>query len=381
MKNLVYYIFLTLAVSSCIYPYDAERDGVVPERLVVSGDILIGEMSKIELGYVVPISEGAEAARRYSPTGDVVVENDKGQRFQGVNLGLGTYYIDTTDAPEKAKYRLVITLSDGREYTTPWSGVNQAPRITDLSYKVDDNMFRLYCSLSGRDSIWNFSWDYDEVWEYHAYFIPNVLWVNGAYEKRIGFKDYYYCWNRQSSIEPCLASADGLAENRIEQNNFLSMSRSDNRISYLYSIMINVRGLSAPARAYLENMRSNANGTGDLFSPTPSEMRGNISCVTDPQEQVVGYVSVCKRSSHRIFVGANGIYKMPVIPEGLLFYPEPDEDGNLNLDALFQYNSPVFFDDDDPDSSRVSWGPKRCVDCRAFGGNKTKPEWWPNDDE
>ena len=350
----------------------------------MSGDILIGEETTIDLGYVFPLNDYLEETRPATPEGSVVVENDKGQEFRGVPVKkgkAGRYLIDTSNAPENARYRLVIKLNDGREFNTPWSGVNQAPEITDLSYDVDKNNLKLYCSLDGRDSIWNFSWEYDEVWEYHAYFIPDLLYVDGEYVLTPKYDAFYYCWDSRSSVEPCLASADGLTVNKIERNNFHTMSRSDNRISYLYSIKVTVRGLSSSARAYMENMKNLSNGTGDLFTPTPSEMRGNISCVSDPDEQVVGYVSVCKRSSHRIFISAMRIYKMPIVPESLLFYPEPDEDGNYDLPYLFRTNSPVSCDDDEPNEKNVRWGPKRCTDCRAWGGTKTKPDWWPNDDK
>ena len=380
MKKHLFYILLAVAVSACIYPYDADPEGTVPERLVVSGDILIGEDTRIDLRRVLPLSAGeAEVRNSYVSGATVTVESNRSQRLIGKEVENGSYVINTRKAPLNVRYRLLVKLQDGREYSTPWAGVNQAPKITDLSYDVDDNKLKLYCSMNGRDSIWNFCWDYDEVWEYHAYFIPDLLFEKGEYVVSKRFMDYYYCWNSRPSGEPCLATAEGLSENRIEKVNFHNILRTDDRLCYLYSINVYARGLSSAAMAYMEYQRAVSNGTGDLFAPIPSEIRGNVTCTTNPDEQAVGYVSVCKRESQRIFINSANVYKSKEDPYNLLFYPEPDEDGNYNLDYLFLTSSPVSFEGREPDMTNVQWGPKRCTDCRAWGGTKTKPDWWPNE--
>ena len=381
MKKTICYILLAFATCACIYPYDAEMAKEAPERLVVSGDILIGEESVIDLSYVMPLSSDISLERKAPPEAVVLVKNEKGQYLYGKKVKQGRYVIDTRYASENSKYRLYIKLDDGREYQTPLEAVNGAPRITDLSYTVDNTHLRLYCSLTGRSSAWNYSLEYDEDWEYHAYFIPDLLFVNGGYEVHKRFKDFYNCWGSRSSVEPCFMSTEGLSENRIEKNNFLSIPRADYRLMDLYSINVTVRGLSTDARVYLEHLRDGSVGTGDLFTPTPSEMRGNITCITDPEEQVVGYVSVCKRASKRIFISSTNVYQSIVDPGSLLFFPEPDEDGNYNLENLFLWDSPVYFDGPAPGYDNVQWAPKRCVDCRVWGGTKNKPDWWPNDDE
>lgn len=380
MKKTICYILLAFATCACIYPYDAEMATEVPERLVVSGDILIGEESVIDLSYVMPLSSDITIERKAPPEAMVIVKSDKGQSLYGQKVKQGRYVVDTRKATEKARYRLYIKLEDGREYQTPLAVVNGAPKITDLSYSVDNTHLRMYCSLSGDAFAWNYGLEYDEVWEYHAYFIPDLLFVDGKYEVHKRFKDFYNCWNSRSSVEPQFMSAEGQSENLIEKSNFLTIARTDDRLIDLYSINVTVRGLTTDARAYLEHVRDGSVGTGDLFTPTPSEMRGNITCITNPEEQVVGYVSVCKRSSKRIFINSANVYKSPIDPDSLLFYPEPDEDGNYNLENHFLISSPVFFEGAEPNETNVRWGPKRCVDCRAWGGTKTKPDWWPNDD-
>ena len=381
MKKTILYILLAMAVSACIYPYEAELEGEVPERLVVSGDILIGEEFRIDLGYVMPLSADVNKTRSAPSDAVLVVENDRGKSFPGQPVGDGGFLVDMTSAPDAARYRLNVRLADGREYSTPWEGVNQAPIIAGLSYDYDDDYLYLTCSLNGRDSNRNYRLDYEEVWEYHAHFMPDLIYEDGEYEIKNRFKDYYYCWNSRSSTEPFIASSESLSKNRVKDCNFLSIKCTDDRLNQLYSIQLKASSISLAAKVYLEHLHSLSGSTGDLFTPTPSEMRGNVSCTTNPDEQVVGYVSVCRRAFKRIFINTENIYRYPVNPESLLFYPEPDEEGNYNLEGLFKYCSPVFFEPPVPTATNVQWGLKRCVDCRAWGGTKTKPEWWPNDDE
>lgn len=382
MKKYICLILLAFAASSCIYPFELELDTDAPERLVVYGDILIGEQTQIDLSYVLPLTVNRNTPKPAPPKARVYVENSKRKTFPGVAQGKGgTYLIDTRKCPSDARYRLVVELNDGRTFTTPWADVNQEPDITDVSYTLDDKNLYLQCSMQGKDTLWNFCWDYDELWEYHAYFIPDLFYVDGKYVVKKRFMENYYCWNNRSSIEPCMASAEGQSENRIENYKFLTIPRTDDRLSHLYSITLSAKALTTGAKAYLEHQAQISNGTGDLFSPVPSEMRGNIRCVDNPDEPAIGYVSVCKRSFKRIFVGFADIYKSPFDPESLLFYPEPDESGNYNLDEYFRYSSPVSFEGGEPNSTNVKWGSKMCTDCRAWGGTKTKPEWWPNDDK
>ncbi len=382
MKKYICLILLVFAASSCIYPYEIDLDGNAPERLVVYGDILIGEQTQIQLSYVMPLSANPDTPKPVPPQARVRVENSKRKSFPGVASGKGgIYVIDTRKAPENASYRLVVELNDGRQFITPWANVNTAPEITDISYTLDEQNLYMQCSMQGQDTVRNFCWDYDELWEYHAYFVPDLLYVDGKYVVKKRFKEYYYCWNNRSSIEPCMATSEGQSENRIENYKFLTIPRTDYRLSQLYSITLAAKGLTSGAKAYIEHQSKISNGTGDLFSPVPSEMRGNIRNSRNPEEAAIGYISVCKRSFKRIFIGFADIYKSPFDPESLLFYPEPDESGNYNLDEYFHYNSPVSFEGNEPNKTNVKWGAKICTDCRAWGGTKTKPEWWPNDDE
>ena len=393
MKRLVLYILSVLTATGCIYPFHADIPDDGSNCIVVAGDILIGEPTVINLGYVLSLDMPALKLRDYYPYCDVYVENDKGGKYKAQRQAGGVYIADTSNAPEDAKYRLCISYKNKgieHEYMTPWAGVNQAPGIADLSYDVLDDKVRLNFSLDGLDTLNYFKCDYTETWEYNAYYRPELMYDPSKNGKRLyrhpyEDEDFYYCWDTKESLEPVLSTADGLTDNTIQKKGFLTIPRDDYRLSVLYSIQVTARGLSHDAYSYMYNQSALSNGTGDLFQPVPSEMRGNVLSVNDPNELTVGYVSVCKVSRRRMFIKSSGIYYSNFDPFTLLFYP-PDEDGKIDFERFFQTDSPVMVFDTtsntpttvEPTMTNVLWGPKRCTDCRAWGGTKTKPEWWPN---
>ena len=387
MKRLLP-ILMLFALSACIYPFSIQQEEGEFMHLVVSGDILQDETTRITLGYVYPVGTAPSAMRKDYPAGTLKVEGDGGFSCKGEYQYRGVYTFDTSSAPADQRYRLHILLADGREYASPWQGVNQAPVVTDLRAEPAESGLALYVSLDGADSLWNFRWDYTETWEYHADFIPTLMFVPGLpdgdnenpskiYREPDPSEDYYYCWTSRQSVEPGLASAEGQSGNVVKDRLIMTIPFTDKRISTLYCIDLTVSGLSAGGRAYLQHLHDISNNTGSLFSPTPSDMPGNITCLSDPTQTAIGYVNVVRRTTSRLFVPST-YYRQGYDPESLLYYPDPDEDGNYNFDHVFVNDSPVRYSGDAPTRTNVQWAPKRCVDCRASGGSKTKPEWWPN---
>ena len=385
-KSALTYLFLLL-LTGCIYPFSVEKGDAEFSDIVVSGDILIGEQSRIKLEYVYPVGTFPTEMLKDFPEGTLTIENDGGATWKGKYQSKGLYTFETADAPASGRYRLHI-LSGGAEYASDWMGVKQSPSIHKLRADCDGNYVHISMDLDGADSLWNFRWDYDQTWEYHADYYPDLMFIPGLperdrenpqkiYRLPTPEEDYYYCWTSAPSVEPGLASAEGQSINSVKNARVLSISCTDMRISTLYCIDVTASGISAGGRAYLQHMHDISNETGSLFSPTPSEMTGNIRCISDPTLQAIGYIDAVCRTTARLFIGPE-YYHMAYDPAQWLFYPEPDEDGMYNFDHFFGYASPVSCPDT-PTKTNVKWGPKRCVDCRELKGSKDKPDWWPND--
>jgi hypothetical protein len=153
------------------------------------------------------------------------------------------------------------------------------------------------------------------------------------------------------------------------------MGSSDRRISALYSMELFQMAISEEAYKYWDNIRKNSDQIGGIFSPQPSEIKGNIKCITDPSEKVIGYICASKTSKKRIFAKGEdiGVYEYPNNCEVVTVNSEnPVPIGDLwdsGMDIV-SFIPPPF--------SESFWASKRCVDCRIYG-TKSKPSFWPND--
>ena len=101
----------------------------------------------------------------------------------------------------------------------------------------------------------------------------------------------------------------------------------------------------------------------------------------NPDELVLGYVGVFSVASKRLFVD-NSKARFYRNASGPL--PAPDTLGKPDewRKAYNQGMRPAM-DVWNEEGNRLlgyEWWPVRCVDCRALGGSKRKPDYWPNRD-
>jgi hypothetical protein len=125
---------------------------------------------------------------------------------------------------------------------------------------------------------------------------------------------------------------------------------------------------------------------GSIFDAQPSEIPGNIHCVTVPSEPVLGFISVGSYSQSRIFI--DNFYLpawLPVKPyyDGCylsMFYYQDLTQGKTNTVATDIYGlgyvpvSPVTV----PHSPIIlgyTASTPQCVDCTLRGTNK-EPGFW-----
>lgn len=389
---------LALLAASCIYPFTPEaEDG--SGTLVIEGDILIGELTKVSVSYASPVGQVTDNILPYS---DVWVEDDAGTEFRGVwqrfnegDTGL-TYSVDTRNADPSRSYRLhVWNAEEAREYVSSWEKVCTAPEIDSLSYILDFERERLNIALSmhsGGGSY--FKWDYVEDWEYHAlYFatlkldVQTTTYFGGnthvsVYVQPMDFsknENNYYCYGHNVSRNIMTFSTEKQTDDRFVDLEFRTINRDDLKISNLYRIKVMLEPLSREAYDYWENIKTNSEYNGSLFAPNPSEVVGNIRCVQDPDLFVLGYINVAQRArkelvidaaEHRFFKG-HDVFAEPELVS-LTMWKDYYEMGYLP----YTYYIPG-------DLSQTYWLPARCVDCMKReagslkGVSRVMPEDWP----
>ena len=229
-----------------------------------------------------------------------------------------------------------------------------------------------------------YRWSVEETWEYHADVHAYYKYIEEGGVGQIlpmpESESLYYCWTGSRRPEIMTGSTQGLVENRLADHLLYTMTNRDVRLSILYRADVRQMRIPEEAYRYWQVMERNSSDIGGLFSPEPSELRGNVVCVERPEELVLGYVGVMSVATRRLHI-KNYEARFYRTPSPIL--PAPDtlgtdvewykafRSGYLPGDAVFTENG---------DLIGYEWWPRRCVDCLSKGGTKNRPADWPNND-
>lgn len=397
MKKIALYLAGLLLTASCIYPFEPETPPV-DRCLVFEGNLVIGESSTMAVRLLQPLSANEVVATdTWNISGEARVECTDGTVINGVPRLRGSnevaFIFNLTNASAKEAYRVWFTDDETKKvYRSNWMKVEKAPLIERIDFVPDDRNVKVRLTLTGpTDDTRYFCWTYTEDWEIHSDFLPLYLYRYGvdpynirglAYEEIQGEYDKYYCWNRASSKEVFVADTRDLNSRTLPARQIAEFGRTTPRCQELYCISVTAYGISADRYAYIHHMNEVSNIQGDLFSPNPSAMRGNLRCEQDSTELVLGYVGVCQTTMTRAFFEGTRYYTGRV-DYSVRFFPnlsEPleAESNEKGYDYFYSRGDrPLYLVADENGDEKMQWAPRRCVDC-TMTGTKNKPSYWPN---
>ena len=412
-----------LALSSCVYPFNPDIE-TSDSRIVVEGSISIGATSTFKFARVLPFSENYADARNLEMTGyiegedgtrmesyygnwdDAVVvftETTRADRPSGDWYG-GSYaqprYVlafDTSAASPSQRYRAHFEdRVSGAVYETDWLDVCAAPVIDDLSYILDRERSELDVALSMHSTTdSHFRWYYEETWEYHSdlyashYLVPEYLFSDtGVYQpgraifEFTGGQNKYNCWDTFRSPEIKIFSTSDQSENRFTDLEFHRVSSTNQKLQVLYKLTVYLEAISENAYLYWKNIEDNTNNQGSLFSPVPSQMAGNIHCLSDPSAEVIGYVGAAQMAVASMYYDdfKEKFYNGPGIDWANLVIEEFTDINEFATWYARGYLPYTVIPADMSESGKrtYQWSKARCVDCTWQGGTKQKPKDWPN---
>lgn len=382
MKRLIYILTAMMAAVSCVYPFSVDVNAVDTDSIVIEGDIVIGGTSHFKMSEM-QVFEGTSHLQPESIPALFTVEDDKGGSYKANANG----DLKLITAPADRRYRLHATnLMNGKEYVSSWQTILEPCEIDSLSYvtNAEGRSLDLSISLHGSDDTRFYQLMMDEAWEYttlyhatHYYLppsqdLPDEFKSTGMLARYENGENTYYCWKTHEIPELNVISTEELSENRLINERIHIVPASDDKLSYIYCLNVAAMTISREHHAYLKHLNDVSNYTGSLFSPNPSEMHGNIRCVNDTTEFVVGYIGAGKVSAARVFYDDNDHH----------FYERKHQTYELeNLSPPMWYRSWKYGSMLPVSGNPVQgyeWADKRCVDCTLAGGTKNKPDYWPN---
>jgi len=393
---------LLLSAAACVFPYevDLEQNGDAP--LVVEGDIHVGGMTRIRLSRLSPIEATSSShgyyynshASQVSPStppewaqGTIV-----GEDGSSVDSWLDRYIdrielvFDTSGLREDQRYRLHLEVgeAEGGEttvYETGWITVNPAPVIDALTFDKNDEFNELWIRMSMHcNGAHYFRWRYVEEWEYHADIQTNLTYDPGTQEVgSFGGPSLYYCWSRTESTRINTFSTAGQTDDRFEDLSFHTVPLTAPRLQVMYRVTIMLTAMSKEAYTYWENVRKGSEEQGSLLAPVPSQMAGNVHCLTNPSAQVIGYVDACSEAKGSVvYDNATFQYYEPEARHPVeLVYASNDPETNQKMYKM-GYRPVVGEFGMSGTIEQYAWALASCVDCRLRGGSKRVPENWPS---
>lgn len=369
-------ICLISGIQSCISDYSHPGIKELSNILIVESTITDGT-THVKLTRSVGLLSDIKTSKTVDNAAIHVETADGSFKQQCQSTGNGNYTIETGSLNMAAEYRLVIS-ADGKEYASSFLKPITTPEIDSITWVKRGPGEPIYMCVSTHgpeDATPYYRWSYKENWEVKAEFFANAAWIfaPSGTKTLIWYDLYsanniYYCWGNDNSKTILLESSEKMSSNIIIQKKLVEIPATDDRLSILYHIDVQQTALRKEAYNYLLNIQKNIEQTGGIFSSMPSETSGNISCISDPNTPVIGYVEVATTTEKALYIPESvGIYE-PVVTSCANMITE-DFDSFPSY-ALLQY----------PTAAGMStlYIPSACVNCTFKNkATKNKPAWWP----
>lgn len=369
---------LSVFYEGCKTPFHPKLKEGNGKELVVEGFINGNGITTITISRTREITPLDTADRKYELHANVIVQDNMGNVCPLYEAGLGQYR-NSMSLTQDEQYRLHISTADGKEYVSSYVPLRVSPPIDDLAYKREGNKVDILLNTHDPlDKSTYYRWDYSETWEYHSEYESHFKYnpVDTTVVPRQDKDSVHICWITKPSSNIMLATTSGLAEDKLEGQTIQTIYKDNDRLSVLYSILVNQYVVDSSAYAYWLMMQKYSEDLGGLFDPQPTgNIKGNLTCVSDTTEHVIGYISAGIASSQRMFVPKQ--WDIYVYPDTCLIRVVPLIKDSFRV--YFGQWGDVPFEPVKSGLNIIAWNSayRYCVDCTSKGGITVKPFFWP----
>jgi hypothetical protein len=376
IKKIVYiFCFFFATIIACKKPFEPAAITADNNFLVVEGVINSAPNAHTTINLSRTKKLADTSINAPETTAQVTVEGESGGIFPLLNIGNGSYTINQLNLNSAGKYRLKIITADGKQYASSFVGAKATPPIDSITWRQPDDLTINIHTHDPQNNTRYYRWEYIETWQYTAPL--NTAW--GEKNGRIFVVDsntqLFTCWKSAPSTNILLGNTLQLSEDVISNIPLTTVEQNSEKPFIKYSILVNQYSLTREAYDYWQILQKNTQNLGTLFDPLPAQLKGNIQCVTNPREPVIGFVSICPIQQKRIFISHAELTNWPGPPP-------PDNCGIIGISQdPFDFLNYTF---DDPSYAPyyfVSAGPliiakKICLDCTQKGGSTRRPAFW-----
>jgi hypothetical protein len=364
---------MAILIMCCKDKYDPPVSSPQTGYLVVEGYISANGPAEIHLSRTIPLADSVKLTTE--ALAKVAVQGMDNSSFALAESSKGVY-TTTVNLNASQLYRLYIKTKDGKEYTSEYVKVKTAPHIDSVSWVRDTTGVKISINTHDpQNNTWYYRWETEETWEFHSRYFSMLDFsynsdgeINGLKYRRPDHQvdtTIYYCWHSENSSNILLGSSAKLSQDVIHQQ-LIFIPNGSWQLSVLYSVNVKQYPLSKEEYEYLQKMKNNSEATGSIFDKQPSELKGNIHCITKPDEPVIGFIGIANRYEQRMWI------KNSDVPNWN--YRQSCEFMEIAVDSAKYYPQFTPLGYSGPD--HYTGGEGICVLCTLRGFN-TKPSFWP----
>ncbi|MEO8766299.1 MAG: DUF4249 domain-containing protein [Ginsengibacter sp.] len=386
MKKICGIIIFLVIAAGCKEKYLTLIQSPPTGYLIVEGFISSSQSpSTIKLSRSTKLYDTVNIIYEQNAVVNIVGENN--EVFPLTESGNGVYTSASLHLNTNERYRLQIKTQGNKEYQSDFVKVRHTPDIDSITWQREGDGLKIFINTHDPlDSTRYYKWDYEETWEIHSPYLSTLKYVydpsNPTYITGLDYRDpvahapdttMYKCWNSSTSASINIGSSEKLSKDVIYLPLF-TIEPGSERLSVLYSVLVKQYALSKEAYSFFQKMKKNTEQLGSIFDPQPSELQGNIHCVSDPKEPVVGYVEISEEKEQRHFIANAEVPLWNFKTDCMLkkFVNNPD-----SINVFASNLTPVM-----PEKIFImsiltfSAAAPTCVDCRLRGTN-VRPPFWP----
>lgn len=380
---LVVTLFSGLMFFSCVEEYWPDMGSEYGAVLVVEGSI-----TNKPGPHIVNLSLSTNLERpEYRPlTGyNVNIQDDMGNTETLIEFQDGSYQSseDGIEGIPGRKYRIRIVSPSGKTYESAWEKMHPPVGIDtvwaeyemqeDLDYDhlLEGYRFKITTKPANMDTAY-FFWKLTGTYQYHAnHFIKYVY--DGEMRQFPHFDSLYMCWRTYNVRDIFTYHTINMSEPLLSGYPLHYVTTEDKKLSIRYSLYTRQFSITREAHEYWKNLHEQNTNLDGLYTALPFQVRGNVSCTSDPEELVLGYFMVASMTDNRIFVNK---------PKNARFYYHTEcnmyEGPIAHMLWRLRDHWPVYLA---ATYSEFGQGPalpikQDCVNCTESGGTIITPDFW-----
>jgi len=303
MNKVLYISTLLIAATGCKQAYSPRPITTGGNYLVVEGIINTGQDSTIfTLSRAVNLSSKVNSIPE--PGAQAVIEGADNSIYPLAEIGGGRYGAAALGLDSTKQYRIRIKTTNGKEYISDLVHAKPTPPIDSIGFNRSNNGIQVYVNTHDpKNNTWYYRWDYQETWQYHAYFYSTQIYDDTqGIRQRTPDENIYFCFGNHNSSSATVGSSAKLKQDVIYQQPVVFIESTSEKIETRYSILLRQFALTPDAYNYWQNLKKNTEQLGSIFDAQPSGISGNIHCSSDPSEPVIGYVSAGSVKQKRVYI-------------------------------------------------------------------------------